>query len=85
MAIATEEAHMNRTPVIGDTVHFRQNERCHAATIVRVWGSTCVNLFVPPTGSDEPVPGALSSDRVATSVPYDDRAHARDWSWHFPG
>lgn len=73
-----------RHPVIGDTVHFRQNDRCYAATVVQVWSETCVNLFVPPTGAGDPVPGALSDQRNAMSVPYADGVHARDWSWHWP-
>lgn len=73
-----------RLPVIGDSVHFKQNGRCYAATVVAVWSSSCVNLFVPPTGSNEPVPGALNENRNATSVLYDDDIHGRDWSWHWP-
>lgn len=74
-----------RAPKLADVVHFRQNGRCFAATVVKVWGPDCLNLFVPPTGADEPVPGALNSEtRVATSVTFDDRLHGRDWSWHWP-
>lgn len=72
-----------RQVALGDRVHFLQGGRCYTATVVRVWTPACVNLFVPPTGSDEPVPGALSAQRVAMSVPFDNTVHARDWSWHF--
>lgn len=71
-------------PTIGRQVHFRQGGQCYTATVVKVWAPTCVNLWVPPTGSDEPVPGALSLQRVATSVMFDDALHGRDWSWHWP-
>jgi hypothetical protein len=71
-------------PTLGQQVHFYQNGQCYTATIVRVWSHTCVSLFVPPTGSTEPVPGALSADRVASSVQFSDAVHAKDWSWHWP-
>lgn len=72
------------TPTLGAIVHFRQNGVCYAALVVRVWSPTCINVFVPPTGLDEPVPGALSVQRVATSVTFDEKLHGRDWSWHWP-
>jgi hypothetical protein len=71
-------------PTIGRRVHFRQNDRCYTATIVRVWSDACVNLFVPPTGAEDPVPGALSHERTASSVMFDDKLHGRDWTWHWP-
>jgi len=70
-------------PTLGMPVHFFQGGRCYAAIVVRVWTKECVNLYVLPTGSDEPVPGALSHQRVAMSVPFNNSAHVRDWSWHF--
>jgi hypothetical protein len=73
---------------IGDRVHFYQNENCYAAIVVKVWTPDCVNLFVFPTGVEEPVPGALSANRNAMddamNVPYSDSAHPKDWSWHWP-
>jgi len=71
-------------PTIGRVVHFRQNNRCYTAIVVHVWSDTCINLFVPPTGTTEPVSGALSAERCAMSVGYDDGIHGRDWSWHWP-
>jgi hypothetical protein len=72
-------------PTIGRIVHFHQNNLCYAAIIVRVWSDSCVNIHVFPTGSDEPVPGAINSvTRVATSVNFDDNVHPKDWSWHWP-
>lgn len=74
---------MERIPQLGDTVHFRQGSHCYTATIVHVWTPTCVNLFVPPTGTTEPVPGALNENRNAMSVTYDDKLHGSEWSWHW--
>lgn len=76
---------MTTKPILGQVVHFHQGGECYAAIIVKIWSDTCVNLYVPPTGSKEPVPGALSIDRNAMSVSFDDKLHGRDWTWHWSG
>ena len=72
-----------KKPAIGQIVHFRQGGICFAAVIVWVWSDACVNLYVPPTGTTEPVAGALNASRNAMSVPYEPGVHGRDWSWHY--
>src|SRR6185503_9615799 len=48
-------------PTLGMPVHFFQGGRCYAAIVVRVWTKECVNLYVLPTGSDEPAPGDVGA------------------------
>ena len=69
---------------IGDSVHFYQNENCYAAIVVKGWSPDCVNLFVLPTGANEPVSGALNGNRNDMSVSYSESAHPKDRSWHWP-
>ena len=70
-------------PTVGRIVRFVQNSNHFAAVITWVWPNQQVNLFVFPSGSIAPVPGAVDHQNVAHTVPYD--AAGGEWTWHWPG
>lgn len=66
-------------PSIGRQVHFVLNAVHYAATIIKIWSDTCVNLAVLNDGTQN----GYADLFVKTSVVLDPSGLS-DWSWHWP-
>lgn len=68
---------------VGRIVHVRHGDRCQAAIIVRVWGSTTLNLVVFRDGSNDSGDGGVGSElsRWLTSATLSDEPGNH---WHWP-